>query len=80
MITQAQYKHAGKMLSVLDMNSHEELYQKYLEVALDYEIDNGYYCSNFRLNNSLICQHQTVIPRRSAGSIILICELIVGIF
>lgn len=74
MITQEQYEHAGMMLSVLDMNTHEELYQKYLDIALDYEIDNGFYCINFRLNNALVSHYQTVIPRRSACSIMLITE------
>lgn len=74
MITQEQYKHAGKMLSLLDMNANEVLYHKYLDIALDYESDNGYFCNDFILNNSLISQHQTLMPRRSSGTIILIVE------
>jgi hypothetical protein len=74
MITKEQYDHAGNMLSLLDMNTHEEQYQKYLEIALDFEIANGYYCGNRHLNNSLISKYQTQRPLRSAGSIILISE------
>lgn len=74
MITKEQYERANKMLSVLDMTAHEEQYHKYLDMALDYEIYNGYFCSDFRLNNSLLSEYQRVIPRRSAGSIIIICE------
>ncbi len=79
MITQEQYEHAGNMLSLLDMDADEVLYHKYLDIALDYESKNGYFCSGFLLNNSLISKHQTLIPRRSSGTIILITELIVQV-
>lgn len=79
MITLEQYKHASKMLSLLDMNSDEELYHNYLDIALDYESENGNFCSGFLLNNSLISQHQTMIPRRTSGTIILITEPVVQV-
>ena len=49
MISVDGYKHALKMLEILDMNLDDFLFEKYLNIALDYENQSGFFCSNYRL-------------------------------
>ncbi|UGF55815.1 hypothetical protein LQQ60_23495 (plasmid) [Escherichia coli] len=43
MISVDGYKHALKMLEILDMNLDDFLFEKYLNIALDYENQSGFF-------------------------------------
>ncbi|EEO2455832.1 hypothetical protein G6E36_004316 [Salmonella enterica subsp. enterica serovar Enteritidis] len=72
MISSADYKHALKMLEILDMNLDDFLFEKYLNVALDYENLNGFFCGNYRLDHAVVSLHQTAVPYRAARPILAI--------
>jgi len=69
MVSEEQYQYALKMMNILDMNQDDFLFDKYLNMALDYEIESGRYCVNHILDNSVIGRKQTEIPRRAASPV-----------
>ncbi|EAP6665471.1 hypothetical protein RVY54_004622 [Escherichia coli] len=72
MISVDGYKHALKMLEILDMNLDDFLFEKYLNIALDYEKQSGFFCSNYRLDHAVVSLHQTAVPYRAARPILAI--------
>ncbi|EBA0454806.1 hypothetical protein WDP02_004457 [Salmonella enterica] len=72
MISVDGYKHALKMLEILDMNLDDFLFEKYLNIALDYENQSGFFCSNYRLDHAVVSLHQTAVPYRAARPILAI--------
>ncbi|HFW3545250.1 TPA: hypothetical protein ACIBH9_004837 [Salmonella enterica subsp. diarizonae serovar 61:l,v:z35] len=68
----SEYQYALKMLEILDVNLDEFLFDKYLNIALDYERENGVFCNVHRLNNSTISMYQTTVPRRAICPILAI--------
>ncbi|EDX9712232.1 hypothetical protein NRC41_002180 [Salmonella enterica] len=72
MISVDGYKHALKMLEILDMNLDDFLFDKYLNIALDYENQSGFFCSNYRLDHAVVSLHQTAVPYRAARPILAI--------
>lgn len=72
MISVDGYKHALKMLEILDMNLDDFLLEKYLNIALDYENQSGFFCSNYRLDHAVVSLHQTAVPYRAARPILAI--------
>ena len=71
-ISVSDYQYALKMLVIVDSHLDDFLFEKYLNIALDYEVKNGIFCSVHRLNNSKISMHQSTIPRRAACTILAI--------
>ncbi|MCK8335991.1 hypothetical protein LXA54_17015 [Erwinia amylovora] len=69
MVSEEQYQYALRMMNILDMNQDDFLFDKYLNVALDYEIESGRYCANHFLANSVISQKQTEIAGRAASPV-----------
>ena len=72
MISVDGYKHALKMLEILDMNLDDFLFEKYLNIALDYENQSAFFCSNYRLDHAVVSLHQTAVPYRAARPILAI--------
>lgn len=72
MVSEDQYQYALKMLNILDMNLDDFLFDKYLNIALDYEVESGFYCSNHILDNSALSHKQTTIAKRAASPVRLI--------
>ncbi|EEM6501757.1 hypothetical protein AAEL29_004407 [Salmonella enterica] len=72
MISVDGYKHALKMLEILDMNLDDFLFEKYLNITLDYENQSGFFCSNYRLDHAVVSLHQTAVPYRAARPILAI--------
>lgn len=72
MISVDGYKHALKMLEILDMNLDDFLFEKYLNIALNYENQSGFFCSNYRLDHAVVSLHQTAVPYRAARPILAI--------
>ncbi|ELV6296538.1 hypothetical protein SHK89_004388 [Salmonella enterica] len=72
MINLADYKHALKMLEILDMNLDDFLFDKYLNIALDYENRNGVFCSNYRLDHAVVSLRQSTLSRRAVRPILAI--------
>ncbi|EFR0233266.1 hypothetical protein HZM05_002831 [Salmonella enterica] len=67
-----EYQDALNMLEILDINLDEFLFDKYLNIALDYEMENGIFCNVHRLNNSTISMYQTTVQRRAICPILAI--------
>ncbi|WP_313397418.1 hypothetical protein [Acinetobacter variabilis] len=72
MINTEQYDYARKMLEILDMNLDDFLFDKYLNIALGYETQNGFFCGNYKLENAIISVHQSTLSQRAARPILAI--------
>lgn len=72
MISAVQYSHALKMLEILDMNLDDFLFDKYLNIALDYENQNGFFCKNYKLDHAVVSLHQATVPQRATRPILAI--------
>lgn len=66
MISKEQYEYALRMLVILDMNLDDFLFDRYLNIALDYEVQSGCYCSTHLLDNAKVSKKQTTIAGRAA--------------
>lgn len=66
MISKEQYEYARRMLVILDMNLDDFLFDRYLNIALDYEVESGFYCSTHLLDNAKVSKKQTMIAGRAA--------------
>lgn len=76
MVTKQQYQHSLSMLSVLDMDNDEIEYHRHLEIALDYDSENGRYCGNQMINYSLVSRFQVERPQRIKGNVLCISEVL----